>query len=260
MDHGHHHDGAVEEPPADFGRHNMVALGHDTVFLSHLPMFMAPHDAQLILEVGLTRDGADAVPVWTAERDAHPDERLYTVFPEKFALSSLYRPDPPARTTFRATVFRGHLERGGEAIDALSDLIVDIRSVVFAARFGGADKPDDLTYFLFGRGSERFLAHTIRQAPDFDQLLSVRLEGPAPSDDELARGVEVVLPGRPNAPAERLRDGTAARARGHVTGAHQFLHLDLVDLREIYFEEGELMSARGAFEPTALEVEAGFGN
>jgi hypothetical protein len=44
---------AIPELPPDFGRHNMVVFGRDTVFLSHLPMFMAPHDAQLILEVAL---------------------------------------------------------------------------------------------------------------------------------------------------------------------------------------------------------------
>ena len=48
---GHTSGEAVPEVPSDFGRHNMFAFGHGTVFLSHLPMFMAPHDAQLILEV-----------------------------------------------------------------------------------------------------------------------------------------------------------------------------------------------------------------
>lgn len=43
----------VPELPPDFGRHNMFAFGRDTIFLSQLPMFMAPHDAQLILEMAL---------------------------------------------------------------------------------------------------------------------------------------------------------------------------------------------------------------
>jgi hypothetical protein len=38
------------------------------------------------------------------------------------------------------------------------------------------------------------------------------------------------------------------------------LSLELTNVHELYFEEGELMTSRGAFEPTPLETEAGFGN
>ena len=31
-------------------------------------------------------------------------------------------------------------------------------------------------------------------------------------------------------------------------------------VRELYFEDGELSTSRGAFEPTRLETEAGFGD
>ena len=54
----------AEELLPDFGQHNMFVFGRDTVFLSHLPMFMEPHDAQLILEVTL----GDAVHVLQAAR------------------------------------------------------------------------------------------------------------------------------------------------------------------------------------------------
>ena len=93
----------VVEPPPDFGRHNMFVFGRETVLLSHLPMFMAPHDAQLLLEATLEDGAGDSLmEAWTAERASHPHERLYTMMPEKFALSTLYTPDPPARSSFRA--------------------------------------------------------------------------------------------------------------------------------------------------------------
>jgi hypothetical protein len=102
----------VPELPPDFGRHNMVVFGRDTVFLSHLPMFMAPHDAQLILEVALENaDGSSLQEAWSRERESHLDEHLYTMMPEKFALSTLYAADPPERGSFWARFFRGHLER-----------------------------------------------------------------------------------------------------------------------------------------------------
>jgi hypothetical protein len=251
---------AVPELPPDFGRHNMFAFGRETVFLSHLPMFMAPHDAQLILEVALEDAAGSLLEAWSREGESHPDERVYTVMPEKFALSTLYTPDPPARGSFRARFFRGHLERGGEVIPELSNIEVRVTDVVYAKRFDQGGKPDDLTYLLFGRGEELFLAHVISQPPDFDQILAVELVGSPPDEEDIKAGIRVELVGRANTAKERLRDGGAATARGHVTGAHQFLSLEIADVHELYFEEGELMTSRGAFEPTPLEIEAGFGN
>ena len=91
-----------DELPPDFGTHNMFAFGRETVFLSHLPMFMAPHDAQLILEVALEKDAdGSLLKVWSRERESHPDQRVYTMMPQRFALSTLYTPDPPVRRSFR---------------------------------------------------------------------------------------------------------------------------------------------------------------
>jgi hypothetical protein len=251
----------VGQPPPDFGTHNMFAFGHEAVYLSHLPMFMAPHDAQLILEVALEDDaGGSLLEVWSRERANHPDQRVYTMMPQRFALSALYTPDPPDRRSFRARFFRGHLEHGGEVISELGNIVVRVTDVVYAKRFDQGGKPDDLTYLLFGRSRELFLAHVISEPPDFDQILSVQLSGAQPDDEDVNAGIEVVLPARPNTAAERLRNGTAMTARGHVTGAHQFLSLEIVDVHELYFEEGELMTSRGAFEPTDLEIEAGFGD
>ena len=257
-----HHMGSetVPEPPADFGRHNMFAFGREVLFLSHLPMFMAPHDAQLILEVTLENPGGSLLKVWSRERESHPDERIYTVMPEKFALSTLYVGDPPPRRSFRARFFRGHLEHGGAVIPELANVEVLVTRVVYAKRFDQGGKPEDLTYLLFGRAAELFLAHRISEPPDFDQILSVELAGAPPDEEDLNAGVEVVLVDRANTAKERLRDGSAATARGHVTGAHQFLSLGITSVHELYFEEGELMTSRGAFEPTPLETEAGFGN
>jgi len=248
------------EPPADFGTHNMFVFGHDPVFLSHLPMFMAPHDAQLILQVALSKGAESLQDVWSMERESHADERLYTMMPERFALSTLYTPDPPERESFRGRFFRGHLERGGEPIPGLENVDVTVTDVVYARRFDRSGPLDDLTYTLVGRGTELFLAHVISQPPDFDQILSVRLVAPQLDQDDLDVGVSVVFPGRANTAATRLHSETTATARGHVTGAHQFLELELADIQELYFEEGELSTSRGAFEPTELETEAGFGD
>lgn len=221
---------ASPELPSDFARHNMLALGHNTLFLSHFPMFMAPHDTQLILEATLEDANGSIQELWSRERESHPTQRVYIMKPESFALSTLYTPDPPARASFKATFFRGD----DEAITELTDINVRTTDVVYAKRFDrSSGLPDDLTYILFGRGDELFLAHIISQPPDFDQLVSVRLAGSRPDEDELERGINVVFPGRANRIEQRIREGTVAAGRGHVTGAHQFLNLKFAIVHEL---------------------------
>jgi len=207
----------------------MLAFGQNTLFLSHFPMFMAPHDTQLVLEAVAENASGSLQKVWSDERAGHPDVGFYVMRPEKFSLSTLYTPDPPERSTFAATFFRG----GDEAIPELTDVIVRVTDVIYAKRFDASGKPTNLTYKLFGRGEELFLAHVLSEPPDFDQILSVRLASERPSDDELKRRIEVVFPGRANTIDQRIREGAVAQARGHVTDAPDFLNLKVVDVREL---------------------------
>jgi hypothetical protein len=150
---------------------------------------------------------------------------------------TLFRP-----RTFEGSVFRGHLERGGQAIDALSDIQITIKSVVYAQVFGpGLNKSDHLEYILFGRDPEFFLAHVIAAPPDFDQVISVSIDNP-PTPEELARGVRVSVPDRTNSASQRIREGEKITAQGHVAGAHEFLTLNIQAGTEFYLEEGELAS------------------
>jgi hypothetical protein len=214
----------------------MLALGHNTLFLSHFPMFMAPHDTQLVLEATLEDANGSIQEVWSTERASHPTQRVYIMKPEKFALSTLYTPDPPERASFKATFFRG----ADEAIAELTDINVRTTDVVYARRFDQSfGRPDDLTYLLFGRGDELFLAHVISQPPDFDQVVSVRLAGSRPDEDELKRRITVVFPGRANRIEQRIREGTVVAARGHVTGAHQFLDLKFAIVHELRLRQLE---------------------
>jgi hypothetical protein len=71
----------------------------------------------------------------------------------------------------------------------------------------------------------------------------------------------VEVTGRKNTPADRLKNKEAAAVRGHVTGAHQFIDLNIAVDGELYFEEGELSSAKmsaGMFDQTPEEKKAGF--
>ena len=230
---GHPSGDATPETPADFGRHNMLAFGRNSLFLSHFPRFMAPHDTQLIFEATLEGANGSLQEAWLSERQSHPDQGGYVMKPEAFSLSTLFTPDPPARGSFLATFFRG----GDEAIPELTDVTVRVTDVVYAKKLDQSATFDELTYVLFGRGDEMFLAHVLSRPPDFDQIVSVRLVGLHPDEDELQRRIDVVFPGRANTLQQRIRMGPVAAARGHVTGAHQFLDLRLANIRELRIRE-----------------------
>ncbi|HJW38162.1 MAG TPA: hypothetical protein VJ420_06065 [Candidatus Udaeobacter sp.] len=260
--------GTQEDAPAT---HNMLVVGTETVFLSHLPMFdglneqksdyTSPHRYQVILEARFSSGGKDVTVVYTEDRKSHPRTKMYTLSPtDDFVLAKLFTPDvqKPELSSFRATVFRGHLERGGKPINGLKDIVVTVKQVMHARKFEPADdKPEELTYFLFGKGMELFLAHSIIKPPDFDQIVSVMIPDSHFTDDELRRGISVVFQDRKNTASRRLKETQQAGGQFHVSGAHQFLKLQVQSGTELYFEQGELrVPAR--FGATSEEKKSGF--
>ena len=243
--------------------HNMAVVGQHRIFLSHLPMFMAPHDWQVILEAHFVNQGKSVDDVYFADRAANPTVRFYTLQPEEFALQELLPGDAAhkPRTRFRATVFRGHLEKGGEPIDLLTNIEVQVKGVVHAHSFAGSDKLATLTYVMFGGEPELLLAHFVSKAPDFDQILSVSATGTLPTAEELGRGPMVEVLERGTSVKDRLKTGGTSPARCHSIGAHQMLDLNITVRAELYLEEGEL--SKTTFTPdmmdqTKEEKEAGF--
>ena len=258
----------AEDPPHT---HNMLVVGKESAFLSHLPMFDAlngekadytsPHRYQVILDARFIKEGKDVTDIYTKDRASNVETKMYTLEPApQFVLPRLFTPNTrnPASSSFNVTVFRGHLERGGKQINGLEDIVVDVKRVVHARKFEPSEnKPEKLQYFLFGRGDELFLAHLITKPPDFDQILSVKITGHQFTDEELSRGVSVLFQDRDNTATQRIKENEQAQAQSHVTGAHQFRDLQVQAGTEYYFEEGEL-AIPPRFGQTGEEKKAGF--
>lgn len=236
--------------------HNMLVVGERTVYLSHLPMFQEkgqrpmPHRYQAILEATFAKQEE-----YAKDRQAHSATTIYTLNPENFVLPDLAG---QLLRSFKAnTVFRGHLERDGNA-PILQDVGVTVTKVIHFREFDPkAKKPRQLEYILFGKGGELFLAHRIVGPPDFDQVLSVKTVEPALTDGELAPGVTVIFPGTQNTAVGRLG---VKKVAGEATLAgspavHKKIQVDVG--RELYFEEGEL-KVPATFDSTAEEKKAGF--
>jgi hypothetical protein len=266
-------------PPLDGpGTHNMMVVGDQTVYLSHLPMFEAlskdrksftsPHRYQVILEASFSDGTGDLTNTYTADRRSNPTEKMYTIKPALFVLPDL-DPKGKALRTFRGhTVYRGHLERTSTPIFGFKDdpndppeggtFDVKVRRVVHFHKFvPGAAKPAQLQYILFGKGPETFMAHFIAGPPDFDQIISVKLTGQQFTDEQLAGGVMVNFPGRLNTAKTRMKEKQKASGVFQMAGSTKSKPLQVEAIKEFYFEEGELRT-NATFNPTVEERNSGF--
>jgi hypothetical protein len=253
--------GAGEDPP---NTHNMLVVGEKAVFLSHLPMFdgvdasgtkfVSPHRFQVILEGVLTDGGKDISELYLRDRREHPDTRIYTLNPNRFVLTRLFTPaEKPRQTSFTATVFRGHLEQGGRRLPGLEEKTVTVSRVIHAREFDPrVRKPEQLEYIVFGKGADLLLAHTISGPPDFDHVLSARIEGRELTDADLKEDVRLVIPDRKNAVGDRLREDQRVPAIVRVGASGEPAKVEVRVGRQFYFEEGELQ-VPPTFDPTPEE-------
>ena len=254
-------------PDAPTG-HNMMVVGQRTVYLSHLPMFdklnsqktqfATPHRFQVLLEASFTGPSSKPDDTYFKDRAANPAVRMYTLSPEPFVLSTLFQPTiaAPARRSFKAAVFRGHLERTGSA-NIVQNVTVTVRRVIHAHEFGVKDvKPAQLEYVLFGKGDELFLSHFISAPPDFDQIVPVKVAGRTFTEQELNQGPRITIPGRKNTSVERLTEKADVAGVAKI-GTAAGVPIQIQAARELYFEDGELFIPP-RFPQTAEEKKAGF--
>jgi len=244
--------------------HNMLVFGEKKIYLSHLPMFdglnedkteyTAPHRYQVILEASFHRGVQNLANVYSDDRRKNPGIKIYTLNPESFVLPrlGLGSPQSPLLPGFKAKVFRGHLEKGGQVVRGLDDVDVKVSRIIHFREFNPhASQLAELKYLLFGSSQESFLAHYINKPPDFDQVLSVKVDGHSFTDAELGKGIEIAIQGKSNQANERVK--VAQQVTGLMqTSDARTLKVNLKADKEIYFEEGELL-VPPTFENTKLE-------
>ncbi|MFD7133979.1 hypothetical protein [Streptomyces sp. NPDC059894] len=223
--------------------HGMVVVGEETVYLSHMPMFMDPHAVQYLLEVTLKSPTGDARQIYADDRRTTGTD-VYTLAPEPFRLSDLVAPagQEPKLVSFTGTLFRGHFERGGTVL--LDPVTVEVQRVVHFRHFDhDAPRPAGLNYLAFGKGRELFLEHWITRAPDFDHHIAVRhlpgAAGDVLTDDMLRKGPRLEIAGRADRPEDRLHESDQVTVR-FLDGGPAGIDLRLAVEREFYEEEGDL--------------------
>ncbi len=161
---------AARTPPdASYGMHGMALFGgKDALFASHLPMFHAPHNQQVILQIEIL----DPAIQHSVRMELERRPELWTLNPEPFALNALWQNHTPLRE-FDAELFQGHFERGGSS--RFKGVKVRVVRVVFhaplpanaKARMGAA------TYQAIHAGTTSFLFKHITARPDFDHIVKL---------------------------------------------------------------------------------------
>jgi hypothetical protein len=149
--------------------HGMLIFGTSAVYASHLPLFHAPHNYQVILELEMS--AADKSR-FLKDQQQHPETATYTMEPEKFILPEMIANPRP----FTINIYRGHFERGGVKI--AENIRVLIKQVIYFKKFiHGEPRATSTQFILFGNSKEQFAAHYITNKPDFEQIIQVKTAG-----------------------------------------------------------------------------------
>jgi hypothetical protein len=245
--------------------YGMALFGEETAYLSILPMFISPHDYQAIFEVTLSKEELDdPMALYVNDRKAHPEFKMYSLLvTEPFVLTDLVPsanprdPQPtPLRSSFPGNIWRGHFEASppmehsvpqGQPVPGLDNTSIRVANVILFRKLDPyAQALPRLTYVLFGKAQELFLAHVISQPPDFDQVLGVEVVNHQFTGDELRRGLLVIFE-RANSADRKIREQEQVTGQVQVLGenASRPFEVQFKAGTEFYFEKGDLKSGPG---------------
>lgn len=161
--------------PVGYGSHGMAVFGgRDGLYASHLPMFHAPHDTQVLLRFHLADAKVDAS--LRARLALRP--QLWTLEPELFDLQRLQPGNEQPLKQFTARFVQGHFERGGVERFADQTVVVDevllFKPLEFKPANDGKVARSAGSYLLLGGAREFFAVKEIDRRPDFDTIVAMK--------------------------------------------------------------------------------------
>lgn len=186
----HHHSTAQSAPAAV---HGMVIFGSDTLYASHIPMFMVPHDWQAQFEISFEHADLDANKMFKELSQKDALQGLYTFKPKPFVLPDLLSGNI---NSFSGDLFKGNFEAGGKVI--LSNVTVNVKKAMNVTHLEKTTPLSaSLNYLVVGKGSKSFLTHKIIAPDSFDQLIEIKwLQAAAQPSQELSLEVSDNLENR----------------------------------------------------------------
>lgn len=196
----------MSTPVAPKVNHGFHLFGAQSLLLAHIPMFMAPHQAQLFLEVTLaTSDGTDAAPIYLEDKKK-TGTLEYVLVSDPLVLPTL-APDAPNRLqSFTGNLYRGWPFDQQWHLNLAQLLIPNVQiKVTRAIHYSSIATPitlEALTYYCFQTQETTYLAHVLSQPLDFTQLLTAQVTGLGNQAEQGA--IQLQFPGVANAEKNRL--------------------------------------------------------
>ncbi len=145
--------------------HVMILFGKQATYASHLPMFHAPHDYQVIMKVHLSQYPRLPEPVDYYNKSSGLE--LFTLVPAKMDLTKVISGEIK---TFEAILYEGHFEKGGKD---LGPVLVTVEKLILSAKLDPQAIEKAPQYLIFGEKGEYFATHIIKGMPSFDAVVKV---------------------------------------------------------------------------------------
>jgi len=167
---------AVAAANPTYGEHGMALFGgKQGLYASHLPMFHAPHDYQVVLKIRLADQARDKA--LRARLDGKT--ALWTLAPEKFEIDRLAPGAANPLAGFKASLVLGHFEQGGTTQYSNAGVIVE-QVLLFRQLAPGAAQSQTARYIQLGSGTRRYLVKQVDSRPDFDHIVAIAAPGTTP--------------------------------------------------------------------------------
>lgn len=202
----------------------MLLFGTERLYATSLPLHGSRDTWQLVWEVEL--DTA-TLRTFLTHKLADKGQNVFTLSTEPVAVKALNT----QMGAFQAMLYQGVPNQEGAQMIA-SGIRVVLKRVIFAAEVpaaGGSIKPQAPKYILLGNNQEQYIVHVLGARPEFEQVMSVRVNSGANLRLMEERGHLLWQPGK----WQRNRPLAAGkRIKGLVPDEEFPLQLDLK--REVY--------------------------
>ena len=211
----------MEMPMPQKSNHGFSLLGRQSLVLSHIPMFMPPHQAQLFLEVTLSGQGGQDPTQIYLDDQVRTGSTDYVLVSDELVLATL-APDAPKRLkTFTGKLYRGWPFNDPNTAPLLvQELTVQVARSLYFNSIAHGTPLANLTYLAFATPETGYMVHKLVQPadlskapkpPDFRQILSAAIGGVTPATMKNVQ--EISFNGRANDLAHKLNaaqyvDGT----------------------------------------------------
>jgi hypothetical protein len=234
----------MDMPSAPSSNHGFSLLGDHSLVLSHIPMFMAPHQFQVFLEVTIEGPaGTDPVKSYLDDKKT-TGTTDYVLICDPLVLATLAPDAPHRRTQFTGKLFRGWpFNNPNTAPVIVPALTVHVKRAIYFHSILNQPVLKKLTYLGFRTAESDYVVHELVQPPDlkhlpdppdFCQILAAKISEAGP---ELAHdAIKIEVPDAANNVANKLKPDSEAKG---VSGAYHHIHVHTG--RELIFDPNHLL-------------------